>query len=83
MWYEIFVLGICLGLELLGYMVTLLNLKKIFFFFWPSQTVHGSLVPQPWIEPMPTALSAWSLNTWTAREVLSIPYLIIQNQNTF
>ena len=29
----------------------------------------GILVPPPGIEPMPTAVEAWSLNHWTAREV--------------
>ena len=30
----------------------------------------GILVPGPGIEPVPPALEAWSLNHWTAREVL-------------
>ena len=29
----------------------------------------GDLVPQPGIEPTPTALGAWSPSHWTTREV--------------
>ena len=37
---------------------------------WPSCEACGILASQPGIEPMPHALGAWSLNHWTAREVL-------------
>ena len=30
---------------------------------------YGILIPWPGIEPMPSALVAWSLNHWTTREV--------------
>ena len=30
------------------------------------------LIPRPGIKPAPPALEAWSLNHWTAREVLKI-----------
>ena len=42
----------------------------LFYIFWPHCTVCGILVPQPGIKPTPPALAAWSLNHWTAREVL-------------
>ena len=45
--------------------VTLYHL--LFFFF----TASGILVPQPWIKPEIPAVEAWSLNHWTAREVLT------------
>ena len=41
-----------------------------FFFFWPHHAARGILVPQPGTEPTPLALEAWSLNHWTAAEVL-------------
>ena len=39
---------------------------ELLFFSLP----HCVLVklPQSWIEPMPSALEAWSLNHWTTRE---------------
>jgi len=47
--------------------------KELFFFFFFSFWLHGMacgiLVPQPEIEPVPSALEVWSLNHWT-REVL-------------
>ena len=51
-----------------------LTLRKEFliffiFIFWPHCKACGILVPWPGIEPTPTALEAWSLNHWTAREV--------------
>ena len=46
-----------------------------FFFFWLRSMACGILVPWPriqgWMEPMPPAVGAQSLNHWTAREVLS------------
>ena len=36
---------------------------------WSHLGACGMLVPQPWIEPTPPALEAWSLNHCTAREV--------------
>ena len=33
-----------------------------FLFFFFGQMACGTLVPQPGIEPMPTAVEAWSLN---------------------
>ena len=45
-----------------------LFLFYLFFFFLAS--LHGLqiLVPQPGIEPMPSAVKVWSPNHWTARE---------------
>ena len=45
----------------------------VFFFFWPRHAACRILVPQPGIEPVPTALGAQSLNHWTAREVPAYP----------
>ena len=39
-----------------------------FFFFWPHHGACGVLVPQPGVEPAPSAVRAWSPNHWTARE---------------
>ena len=42
-----------------------------FFFFFFFDMPHGlqdlRLVPQPRMEPMPTAVKAWSPNHWTTR----------------
>ena len=38
------------------------------FFFWPRPAACGILVPQPGIEPRPSAVKARSPNRWTARE---------------
>ena len=35
------------------------------------------LIPQPRTELMPPAVEAWSLNHWTAREVLAFAFLRI------
>ena len=45
-----------------------------FFFFspWPLCTACGILVPQTGIEPRTPAMETWSLNHWTAREVLCL-----------
>ena len=46
-----------------------LFLKFIFIYlFWPCCTACGILVPQPGIEPWPSAVRAQSSNHWTARE---------------
>ena len=42
--------------------------KNLFLFF--GRTECGILVPQPGIKPVSPALGTWSLNQWTAREVL-------------
>ena len=38
------------------------------FFAAPCHAACGILVPQPGIEPGPSAVKAWSLNHWTDRE---------------
>ena len=38
--------------------------------FWPHHVTCGILLPQPGIELTPPAEEEWSLNYWTAREVL-------------
>ena len=45
-----------------------------FFFFWPHPKVHGILVPQPGIKPMPPAVEVQSLNSWTPREVPKVSF---------
>ena len=42
---------------------------SFFFFFWPRHAGCGILVPRPGVKLVPSALGAWSLNHWTAREV--------------
>ena len=42
----------------------------IFKIFWLHRVACGILVPWPGIKPVSPALEAWSLNHWTAREVL-------------
>ena len=43
------------------------NYFFFFFFFWPCQEAYGILILQLGVEPMPSALEAWSLNHLTAR----------------
>ena len=66
---------ICIGRGGQGCTLMSLLFKKKNFFFWPSCTVCGILVPRPGITPAPPALEAQSLNYWTAREVLSCLFL--------
>ena len=47
-----------------------------FLFFLPHHSACGILVPRPGIEPTPLAVEAWSLNQWTAREVLCAGVLL-------
>ena len=42
--------------------------NDFFFFFWPRHVACGILVPQPGIEPGPSALKVQSPNHWTTRE---------------
>ena len=42
-------------------------LPPLLFFFWPYCTACRILVPQPGIEPGPSAVKVWSPNHWTAR----------------
>ena len=49
------------------------SFNEIFFFFffpffWPCLEACEILVPQPGIEPRPSAVKALSPNPWTARE---------------
>ena len=46
----------------------------LLFFFWPRHAACGILVPQPGIEPGPSAVKALSPNHWTARE---LPLLLL------
>ena len=43
-------------------------------------TACGFLVPHSGIKPESLALEVWSLNHWTAREVLKSSYLGIKNR---
>ena len=44
----------------------------LIFFFWPRHVACRILVPQPGIEPRPTAIKVLSPNHWTAREFLTL-----------
>ena len=44
----------------------------LFFFFWPHCVACGILVPQPGIEPVPSAVKVLSPNHWTSREFPSV-----------
>ena len=46
----------------------------IILIFWPCHVAWGILVPRPGIEPVPSALEAWSFNHWTTSE---IPLIIV------
>ena len=35
---------------------------------------YGVLVPQSGVKPLPFALEVWSLNRWTARDFLGLPF---------
>ena len=48
-------------------------LKKIFF--WLSHATCRILIPQPGIEPRPSAVEVWSPNHWTASEVPYFTFL--------
>ena len=62
--------GIIFFCELLTHLLYLfLKFIVLFFSFWPSPKACGILVPRPGIQPMPSAVKAWSPNHWTAREV--------------
>ena len=42
---------------------------RVVFFFHSFFQACGILFPQPGIEPVPSALEAWSVNHWTTNEV--------------
>ena len=46
-----------------------------YFYFWPHHVARTTLVPQPGIKPMPSAVEAQILNHWTAREVPTALFL--------
>ena len=46
-----------------------MTLSIYLFNFWLHWVACGILIPQPGIEPMPSAVKAWSPNHWTSREV--------------
>ena len=51
-----------------------LHFLLLFLFSYATQHVEcGILVPQPWIEPAPTASEAPCLDRWTAGEVPVLP----------
>ena len=60
-------------------MLSLFNIYLITHFVWPHITACGTLVPQPAIEPSPSAVVALSPNHWITREfpVIKYFYLII------
>ena len=50
--------------------------ERTSFFSWTCFAAWGALVPQPGIRSVPTAVEAWSLNHWTAKEVPRLLFLI-------
>ena len=50
--------------------------------FWPSHAAYGILVPQPGIEPGPSAVRAWSPNHWNSQQSVNIKLYasVMQNQ---
>ena len=44
--------------------------------FWPCRAACGILVPQPGIEPAPSAVKAWSPAHWTARKFPRGPLVV-------
>ena len=51
-------------------MFQLTALIVLFIFYLTAHVAWGILGPRPGVEPMLPALVEWSLNHWTAREVL-------------
>ena len=51
------------------------SLTSFLNFFWPSCLVCGILVPQPGIEPGPSAVKVQSPNNWSASEFLILDFL--------
>ena len=51
-------------------------------FFWLHLIVCGILVPQAGIKPAHPGMEAWILNHWTAREILSLLFLMQQEPET-
>ena len=47
-----------------------------FLFFMDMLCSMGALLPQPGIRSVPTAVEAWNLNHWTAKEVPRLLFLI-------
>ena len=53
-------------------LTTLLSLR---FLFWLCRVAGEILVPQPEIEPVPSALGAQSLNPWATKEAPPIGFM--------
>ena len=63
--------GMCVSSKRAG--ITRVFLLLFFFFFWPYLEACGIFIlqfPRLGMEPRPAAVEVWSLNHWTAREVL-------------
>ena len=54
---------------------TLFKKLYIYFTFWSRCVACGILVPQSDTEPASTAVEVWSLNYWTARQVLQSTFM--------
>ena len=52
-----------------------LSYYQLYLFFWPHCAVCGILVPQPGIEPGPSAVKAQSCDHWTTME---FPTLLLE-----
>ena len=64
-------------LEELEHSVHLFSISQIhclFFFFLAAPCVYGILVPQPGIEPRPSAMKAQSPNHWTTGDLPSLSF---------
>ena len=55
----------------------------ILLFFWLCHIAYRILVSQPGIEPIPSALEAWSLNHWTTREEIITLSEVRQRKTNF
>ena len=61
--------GIVIDVFLHFYLMMKMETWAAKIFFWLHFAVCRILVPQPGIEPVPSALGVQSLNPWIAREV--------------
>ena len=59
--------------------------ETTFFFclFLFNPMAYGILVPQSGTEPGSSAMRAWSRNHWTAREFLTMPFMIYLQKSYF
>ena len=58
----------------LSYFVFFLLFYLLFKYFWSFLVAYRILVLQSGVKPLPLALEVWSLNHWTARDFLGLPF---------